>query len=57
MKLTFESYRFLKTSVFQNVEDHSGIGHHPTSALTECDIVVNLTPKKMHKYVSGMTMS
>ena len=45
MNPTFESHRFLKTSVFQNVEDQSGIGQH-LSALTECKIVANLTLKK-----------
>jgi len=36
----------LKTSVFQNVGDQGKIGHHPTSALTQCDTVANLTLKK-----------
>jgi len=36
----------LKTSVFQNVGDQRGIGHHPTTALTEGDTVAKLTLKK-----------
>jgi len=41
----------LKTSVFRNVGDHKEIGHHPTSALTQCDTVANL---KLEKKVAKM---